>query len=197
MRWIRDQGGPCLGYQSEVEHLKKNEVRSDLLAMWVQLLQVTEPLARGQITRYFSDPAACRGLAADVGQMILAREQGDPVLARMEPVARAREVLRLIARDSKKLPRVVLAYVLGLQVSTLDAIMLGEHPLVREQVHALADLTTLPVRFFTGVQVNLPEGDGDWQAYLPVIRLCMQQGITSSELQAMVAERLLLSESAD
>lgn len=152
MRWVRDHGGPSLGYQSEVEHLKKDEVRSELLVTWVGLLNVTERFVRGQIPRYADDPAACRGLAADVAPQVMAEQER---LAGLDPMERVREVLRMITRTSRQLPRVVLAYVLSLSLPSLDGILLGEIPIQMELVKAVSDLTGVSESFLrTGQGLN-------------------------------------------
>ncbi|HYF94144.1 MAG TPA: hypothetical protein VD969_18155 [Symbiobacteriaceae bacterium] len=183
MRWVADHGGPCLGYQSEVENKKKAEVRWDKLTPWIKALQVTEPFVRGHLPRYIDDAGACRGLAADVGTMI---HEGADDWAALAFSERARQVLCLISRESRQLPRVVLAYVLGLELQSLDALMSGRLPFVPFQIKALGDLTTLPESFFsygireTAVAAETPA------AYAPAVEAARRRGISPEALLQLI-----------
>jgi transcriptional regulator with XRE-family HTH domain len=180
MRWVAEHGGPCLGYQSEVENGKKVEVRSDKLGRWTKLLNVTEPFVRGLVPRYTDDPDACRGLAADVGKLVGSRPVNWPALSSLE---RARRVLCLVSQESRQLPRVVLAHVLTLEVQTLDAYLSGELPLAKRLVEVLGDLTTLPENFFKyGV---LEQPDDDYQAALEAARA---RGISPDALLRLIEQ---------
>jgi hypothetical protein len=185
MRWVADHGGPCLGYQSEVENKKKAEVRWDKLTSWMRALNVTEAFVRGQIPRYNDDPDGCRGLAADTGKAVKESERD---WASFSIGERARQVLCLISRESRKLPRVVLAHVLGLELRTLDALMSGELPFVPHQIKALSELTTLPEAFFThGVrEMVAAESPAD---YATVIEVARQRGISPSDLLHLIEHR--------
>lgn len=183
MRQVQVRGGPSLGYQSEVEHGKKSEVRSEILGAWVRALQVTEPFARGQVHRYHENPAACRGLAADVAHLV---ERGDLPWGDMAPQKRAQQLLRLVASHSRNLPRVVLSYLMGLELATLDEIMLGGIPLTQPQVGALAALTTLPLRFFQTGERFAPE-ESEAEGYRPVIRLARAAGLSPAALMHLLA----------
>lgn len=181
MRWVRDHGGPSLGYQSEVEHRKKDEVRSGLLMTWAGILNVTEAFARGQVPRYADGRVACRGIAADVAALVAA----DPAwLAGLEPLQRCREVLRLIADRSKQTPRVVLAHVLGLTLRSLDAMLVGDIPVARDLIPAMADLTTVPESFLRSGEVG---GPGEFQL-TPDLRTAIWQALNEGAGQTDLAE---------
>lgn len=179
MRWVADHGGPCLGYQSEVENKKKAEVRWDKLTPWIKALNVTEPFVRGHLARYIDDPAACRGLAADVGQLIAESEIDWGAMPYNE---RARQVLCLISRESRQLPRVVLAYVLNLELESLDALMSGTISLTPYLIEALGELTTLPESFFRhGIRSTGPVPD-----YAVAVEAARQRGISPDQLLRMI-----------
>lgn len=182
MRWIRDHGGPSLGYQSEVEQDKKTEVSYELLQTWVKLLNVTEAYVRGQVPRYLEAPNHCRGLAASVSALVAASRTD---WAAMDSLNRAVELLRLVQRESRHLPRVVLAYVLGLEVATLDGIVTGQHPLMAGLLPALGDLTALPESFIKrGV---MPDPDG-LTGYERAIRLAQERSIFPEQLEQMIRD---------
>ncbi len=207
MRWVHDNGGPSLGYQSEVERNKKQEVRSDLLARWTRLLNITVPFARGQIPRYHDNPRACQGLAADIRELIV-NSADTAVWAVMPATQRPREVLRLIASQSVNLPRVVVAHTLGVELRTLEAMMDCSHPIQQEHLTAMIGLTTLPAHFFkTGMlydslmelyrsPLQLAHAEGvtpeelveliDFRSFLPALRWARRAGITPDELEAML-----------
>jgi len=181
MRWVSDHGGPCLGYQSEVENQKKAEVRWDKLTPWIKALHVTEPFVRGHLPRYSDDPEACRGLAADAGRLI---KESSEHWAAMPFGERARQVLGLVSRESRQLPRVVLAHVLGQGLESLDAMMSGTMLVTPHVLEALCVLTTLPRSFFDY---------GYWVAETPAdygqaIEAARQRGISPEELLRLVEE---------
>ncbi|MDB4895886.1 MAG: hypothetical protein JWN15_2148 [Firmicutes bacterium] len=120
-----------------------------MLSVWVKLLNVTEPFARGQISKYHVTSGDCAGLAADIGTLVTAGRSDLPNWDDLNERERVREVLRLIAHESRHLPRVVLAWVLDLRLKTLDAILVGDHPVMQTHMQAVATLTTLPEQFFT------------------------------------------------
>lgn len=184
MRWVADHGGPCLGYQSEVENNKKVEVRSDKLGPWMRLLNVTEPFVRGQVPRYTENPAACRGLAADVGQLVARRPVDWQALP---PLERARRVLCLVSQESLKLPRIVLAHVLTLEVETLDAYMSGQLPLTGYLVEVLSDLTTLPDGFFKHglLELSVAEEAAEYRA---VVEAAKAHGISPEVLLRLIEQ---------
>lgn len=184
-RSLKDRGGPSLGYMSEVENRKKSEVRSDVLVRWTQLLGITETFARGQIPRYHYDPAACRGLAADVGSLIMSDTKRN--WASLSPLERCRQVLVLIAQKSRQLPPTVLAYVLDVELDTLVYMINGTHPIMREQMRALADLTSLPEGFFKyGVLMHGSQGEIVLQEMLTVLQPAVAAGMTVSELHSLI-----------
>lgn len=185
MRWVADHGGPCLGYQSEVENKKKAEVRWDKLTSWIRAINVTEPFVRGRIPRYNDDPDGCRGLAADIGKWVV---DSDADWVSLSIGERTRQVLCLISRESRQLPRVVLAHVLGLELRTLDALMGGELSFVPHQVKALSELTTLPETFFThGIRdMVAAESPAD---YATVIDVARKKGISPSDLLHLIEHR--------
>lgn len=189
MRWVKDQGGPSLGYQSEVERGIKQEVSSDVLASWVRILGVTTAFARGQVPRWRDNPNTCAGLA---GAVALAVAEGRPPLlawGSLSPTERVREVLRLIVKECPTLPRVVLAHLLGVSVATLDDMMLGVHPIMKESARAIAYLTTLPESFWLHGAVEQQEELALLVRYLGPLRLADQQGITPEEMTAWIHRR--------
>lgn len=189
MRWVNDQGGPSLGYQSEVERGIKQEVSSEILASWVSILQVTSSFARGQVPTWREQPTACAGLARSVALALAEEPTPQTNWQALSPQERMREVLRLIVRECPHLPRVVLAHVLGLSVATLDAMMLGTHPVMREPARAIAELTTLPDSFWLHGQLERPEESGLLARYLAPLRLAQQQGITPEQMTAWIHRR--------
>lgn len=154
MRTVHELGGPCPGYQSEVENLRKSEVGSRLLVNWVKALGVTLAFARGEVPVYHVAPEACRGRAADIAIHI---GEGGHHWAALTAETRAARVLCLIADHSHQLPRVVLAHTLGAQLKTLEAMMLGQHPIVKATIQALSDLTTFGLRFFYYGELPQPD----------------------------------------
>lgn len=179
MRWVADHGGPCLGYQSEVENKKKAEVRWDKLTPWIKALNITEPFVRGNVPRYGDDPSGCRGLAADVGQMIVA---GSDDWSKLSFGERARQVLCLISRESTKLPRVVLAFVLGLELESLDALMSGQLPFTPYLIDAMVELTALPRAFFEH-GIRMEEASADWALAVEVAR---KRGLSPQDLIRLI-----------
>jgi transcriptional regulator with XRE-family HTH domain len=199
MRQVKERGGPSLGYQSEVEHGKKVEVRSDVLSDWIRTLGVNESFVRGEIPRYIDDPAACRGLAADVAHLIASGQVRHIEWVELSGLERARQVLWLVSTRSRKLPRVVLAWVLGIEVATLDAMVNGQVPLVQWAMQSLVELTTLSEEFFKFGVVGrlseeaaletaaaLAEPDAVEQAYRDIIDLALRRGLTPAGLRALV-----------
>lgn len=199
MRWVHNHGGPCLSYQSEVEHGKKREVRSELLATWVELLNVTVSFARGQIPVYREAPAACRGLAGEVGAQLMADPASLNQWQEWDPATRVREVLRMVARKSTRVPRVVLAHVLSLNLQTLDEMLLGTQPILQPHVDTLADLTALPPTFFTYGELGpvLQEGLSpaaleelcQYVAFLPALREARQVNMNPYQLAGLVRQQ--------
>jgi hypothetical protein len=151
-RYVRDRRGPSLGYQSEVENGKKSEVRSSVLARWIDVLNITEAFARGQIPPYSQDPSACRGLAGDVGELVKLGSPTAILWLELDTCDRVIQLLRLITRESRNLPRVVLAYVLGLELASLDALLLAKLPVTQQHLQITAHLTTLPPLFLLSGQ---------------------------------------------
>lgn len=189
MRWVNDQGGPSLGYQSEVERGIKQEVSSDVLAEWVRILGVTTPFARGQVPHFRENPAGCAGMARLVALSIAQGPPDSPDWKAMNPEERMREGLHLIVRECSNLPRVVLAHVLGVSLVTLDGMMLGSHPILREPAQAIAALTTLPDPFWVHGQVERPDESDLVARYLEPLRLARQAGITPEEMTAWIRRR--------
>jgi len=195
MRWVADHGGPCLGYQSEVENQKKAEVRSEKLTGWIRALNVTEPFVRGHVPRYTEHPDQCHGLAADVGRLIITRRGW----AAESALERARLTLCLTSRESRLLPRVVLAHVLGMGLDTLEGYMDGSLPVVKEVMLALCALTGLPESFFThGILPDESEaaaGDDlrEWlslRAYREALVQARRLNITPEKLEALIRQSL-------
>lgn len=189
MRWINDHGGPSLGYQSEVERGIKQEVSSEVLASWVKLLGVTPAFARGQVPRHREDPAACAGLAYAVALSVVDGREDHPDWRALSPEERMREIIRRIPRDCPALPRVVLAYVLDLSLPTLDAIMLGSHPILREPAQALTNLVPLPDAFWQRGEVEAPAETERLHRYADAVRLAEAKGITPEEMLTWVRRR--------
>lgn len=183
MRWVAEHGGPCLGYQSEVENSKKAEVHSDKLGRWTKLLNVTEPFVRGQVPRYIDDPGACRGLAPDVGKLVSGGQMDWMSLPLLE---RARRVLCLVSQESSKLPRVVLGHVLTLELETLDAYMNGALPLTQYLVTVLGELTMLPESFFKyGLVDSVAELPAE---YRTVVEAARARGISPDRLLRLIEQ---------
>ena len=190
LRWIHKHDGPSLGYLSEIENGKKTEVHSDVLLTLTRLLRVTPAFVRGQVPRFDEHPAACRGLAGEVAVLVRENRADLPDWTALEPMERARQVLCLIARKSPKLPRVVLAWVLNLELDTLDGIMTGTQPLMKELLLALEELTTLPAGFFqhgltTGEHLA-PMAQPVDEEYQAVIRDAKEKSITPSQLRRLL-----------
>jgi hypothetical protein len=179
MRWIYANDGPSPGYQSEVENGKKREVLSDMLSSWVALLNVSEAFARGQISRYQENPSACTGLAADICALLPSGHQWSSLTEQQ----RVRQVLRLVAYESRHVPRVVLAWVLDLELRTLDNVISGQHPVMPQHLQAAGHLTALPITAFTHSPADPLE------QYLPVLHRAMELGVTPQELLEMIERR--------
>lgn len=189
MRWVNDQGGPSLGYQSEVERGLKREVSSNVLAAWVRILRVTPAFARGQVPRYRENPTGCAGMARPVALAIVEGRPNHPDWKGLNPEERMREALRLIGQECPALPRVVLAHVLGVSVVTLDAMMLGTHPIMPEPARAIMSLTTLPDEFWVHGETERPGESGLLGRYLAPLRLAEQKGITPEEMTDWIRRR--------
>lgn len=180
MRQVRDRGGPCPAYQSEVENGLKAEVTTEMLAAWVGALGVTVSFARGDLPRFAEDPGRCVGLAAGVIPHLQGRDW-----TALSPLERARQVLSAIPAICDHLPRLVLAHVMGLEQQTLEAMVDGTHPILQMPMEALCTLTTLSEGFFR-------EGVGIWseqshlEEYLPAVQLARRAGITPEQLVALV-----------
>lgn len=205
MRWIQEHGGPSLGYQSEVETLKKREVSSEVLSTWLSLLNITEAFARGEIPTYAEDPNACRGLAGDVGALVQSGAPDLPDWGSLSTLDRARHLLHQVSARSAKLPRLVLAHTLGVELKSLEAMIDGTAPIVLHQLQALTGLTALPEEFFkTGrlgedhavrmqalsrqMTVNsvTPEELSAWLPYAGPLRSMVAQGVTPDELEDLL-----------
>ncbi len=189
MRWVNDRGGPSLGYQSEVERGIKQEVSSDVLASWVELLGVTPAFARGQVPRYRENPAACAGMAHAVALSIMEGRPDHPDWRALGAEERVREVLRRIVRDCPALPRVALAYLLDLSLLTFDAIMLGTHPILREQAEAIMGLVALPDSFWKSGEIENPADIEQLRRFQEAIRLAEARGITPEEMITWIRRR--------
>lgn len=187
MRWVRDQGGPSPGYQCEVEQGSKTEVRTDLLAAWTRALGVTESFARGQVPVYTRQPQACRGLAGHVVARVAQHRTSWKLLSPME---RIRRVLRLIMEEPTPLPRVVLAHTLGLELTSFEALLAGQMPIMPGLRRAVAELTTLHDGFFHYGELESGDDHELIGRYLPALRLAQRAGITPEELEKLASSRL-------
>lgn len=190
MRWVADHGGPCLGYQSEVENQKKAEVRSEILSAWIRAINVTEPFVRGHVPRYLVDPDRCQGMAADVGRLIASGQAGPRDWTALTALERARETLCLISRESRQLPRVVLGHVLGLSLESLDAIMAGSLPVVKDLMLALVALTGLPESFFTHGILPVDADEADYREYQGALALARSLRLSPVQLEALIRQNL-------
>lgn len=181
MQEVSLNGGPCKGYQSEVERGKKHEVSAATLTVWVARLKVTLAFVREELERYHSDPDRYQGLAGDVGHWVAEHREE---WVQLSGADRLRYVLRRITLSRHFTP-VVLAYHLHLDLRVLDEMILGRLPIPPEQVRALAGLTGVPVATLVGEsdEVVLP---GQWQA---VLELAMRKGIKPDELKRWIEER--------
>ena len=187
MRAVTKRAGVAPGFQSDVErnldhgdHTKKFWVSQEKLAPWLACLGITEEFAIGAIPKYHDDRSRCLGLALDIGQKIRAAPD---LLAWRDLTApeRARQLLQLIARESARLPRVVLAYLLGLELLTLDAILTGDVLLPKAVADALPDLTLLPRAFLdTGA---LEPDLARYQPYLPLLEFAIEHQIPPDRLR--------------
>lgn len=181
MRVVSARGGPSASFQSEVEQEKKSEVHPDVLARWIEVLRITEEFARGEIPTYHMHPDRCRGLAADVVPLVEANRQH---LSTLETNDRVSEVIRTIVRCSGRLPRVVLAYVLSIDVSVLEDMIAGMYPLLPVHIKAVACITTIP-------EVFLLKGKGQvigapLEEFLPAIDLARSRGLSGKDLLLLV-----------
>jgi hypothetical protein len=174
-------------YQCEVErnldpgdHTKKFRVSQKKLDPWLKCLGITEEFAIGAIPEYHRQPEQSRGLALDVGMAIRAA----PDLGAWRDLTgpeRARQLLQLIARESARLPRVVLAYLLGLELLTLDAMLTGDVLVPKAVADALPDLTLLPRAFLDtgGLEPDLAR----YQPYLPLMEFAIEHQIPPDRLR--------------
>lgn len=180
MRQVRERGGPCPAYQSEVENGVKAEVTTELLLSWVGALGVTIAFARGDLPRVAQEPARCVGLAAGVIPHLEGRDW-----AALTPLDRTRQVLNLIPAACDHLPRLVLAHVMGLEREALEAMMGGSHPILQMPMEALCTMTTLSEGFFRE-GVGIPSDQADLEEYLPAVQLARRAGITPEQLVTVV-----------
>lgn len=191
LRTVLDRGGPSIGFQSEVERGRKTEVSAKILQTWVKILGVTEAFARGEVVAYNKEPAECRGFAGDVVSVVMA----DPAnWAAMGSMERFRNVLWTIGTRSRKAPRVVLAYVLGLELESLDRLLNGDMIPAQALVKAVAELTTLPEEFF---RVGRLERADVRRTYDPVIDLALAEGLTPDDLEHLIRRRRKLQPDGD
>lgn len=187
MREIAQRCGIAIGYQSEVENGKKADIRSSRLAAWLECLNVTEAFARGEIPSYQKQPEACFGLAADVTPLLtFLRPQSSS--ESMSADQRVRMALQSISESSRRLPRVVLSYVLGVDVTTLDAMIGGELSTGGYIVRATADLLAVPETDLMD-RVIVADSAGVFQALLPAITLALQAQVSTEELKEMILTR--------
>jgi hypothetical protein len=177
MRWISSHGGPSPAYQSEVERGFKSEVTHGVLSKWTQLLNITTAFARGELPRYRSEPAKCRGLAGEIAAVV-SQDEFRATWPACSPLDRARHVLCLIADRSHNLPRIVLAHVMDVHLIALDDMMLGRADIEHNHLRAIITLTTLSEQFF---KFGVLEDSGDANLidlYLPAMRFASQGGVT-------------------
>lgn len=148
MRDVQLRGGPAPGYQSEVENGQKGEVSAEKLYAWCRALNVTPAFARGQIPRLEPTvPGRCRGLAGWVEPDI---RQTQAEFGALLPVERFQRVLKLIA-TSGELPIVVLAYVMAMDLSSLQNLLYEDARslyITEVQLKQVAVLTAMPTCFF-------------------------------------------------
>lgn len=185
---VTQRAGIAKGYQCEVErnldpgdHAKKSRVSQKKLDPWLQCLGVTEEFAVGAMPKYHEQPAQCRGLALDVGLAIRAENEGLSAWQDLPAPERARRLLERIARESVRLPKVVLAYVLGVEVRTLEAFLNGEYDVPGEIVEALPVLTLLPREFLHAG--TLERDVTPYQSYLPVLDFAIEHQITPDQVR--------------
>ena len=182
MRNVYDAGGPSVSYQCEVEKGRKRNVHGEKLSRWLRVLDVPEAFVRGNRQPYHEAPAETKGLAADIRDELLAL-QATPRWAAMRTQERLRTVLQRLTR-ARHLTTLVLAYVLGLDLDALDAMLTGTLDIPKDQVGAIADLTLLD-------PADLLEGVSDRQlidAYGPVMRLAFLRGIPAEAFQRWLDE---------
>jgi transcriptional regulator with XRE-family HTH domain len=194
LRWARQQQGLSMrdvaaragispGYQSEVERGVKREVRGKMLNAWLTCLHVTEAFARGEVPRYAVEPDRCKGLAADVGAAL---QTAGVDWANLSPTERVRHVLRLIASESTRVPRVVLAYLFHLDVATLDHIIQGETPLGSYMAKGVSDLAAIPELFLRTGRWGNERAEDVLQELLPAIRFALELNFTGQDLKELI-----------
>lgn len=179
MREVEDLGGPSFGYQSDVERGRKPNVSKQKLDPWVAILDISVAFARGAIPRFDRNPAACQGLAADVGAWVL-KQMAMPEWASLTTLQRLQVVLDRVANHSERFNPVMLAYALRLEVDVLREMIAGTQYIPDLQIPALTALTGLPEAVLRGADPDL------MQAYLEAVTLAHCKGISPGQLKAMV-----------
>lgn len=183
LRDVHICAGVAIGYQSEVETGKKNEVRAEKLGPWINCLKVTEAFARGELSRYTEKPSRCKGLAGDVGDDV---RQHWHEWTRLEVSERGRRLLDRMAFRSENLTPVVLAWVLHTDLKTLNALISRELPLSAFHVQAITHLTALPAEFLGRSDPGaLPP---DTNPFLPAIWKALRRGMSPQQLERWIEE---------
>lgn len=182
LRAVYDQGGPSIGFQSEIENGRKREVHKNKLDRWLEILGASEAFIRGAYTPYHKDQAAAKGLASDMTDSIRALQAG-PEWGYMSTNARLITVMRSITK-ARKLSALILAHVLSLDLVALEHMLAGTHPIPKEQIGAMADLVLLrPAELLAAVpdQHLLDQ-------YGPVMRLALEKGVPADLIQQWLDE---------
>jgi transcriptional regulator with XRE-family HTH domain len=147
LREVQVGSGLSFSYLCELERGTKREIRSEKLSKVVRYLGITEAFARGHVPCFKEEPRKCRGLAAEVGAEVL-RDFSPDLWTDRTTGQRCTEVIRRIV-ETPEMPKLVLAYVLGISLDSLEGFLMGEFavpPVLL--VERLSELTTLPMPFF-------------------------------------------------
>ncbi|MFZ5827725.1 MAG: hypothetical protein ACOY94_25760 [Bacillota bacterium] len=143
--------GISKSFLCELELGRKHVIHPDLLTRWVQALRVTSAFARGELPKIWEDPDFFRGMALDAfpDPYSIRRDLSSSVV--VDQIAR--HYTGTIAKRSKKLPELVLAYILHLKLTTLQGIISGE--------------ACLPAGFLPNLAHLLGQQDDLFRASLP------------------------------
>jgi transcriptional regulator with XRE-family HTH domain len=186
LRKLSAQIGVAFSYLSELENGKKTAVRTDRLVLLVEALGVTDAFARGRMPRYLNDPAACRGLAGACINRVSSELESD-TWTRLSVSARLGRVLSLVAEHSASLPRLVLAYVLGISLESLEGYIQGAFQAPpRHLLTAVSDLIGLPETVFMGGRTQSLEPERILNELLPAIEMAVRAKVPTGELKALI-----------
>ncbi len=186
MRNVAELGGPGPSYLSELETGKRSSVSRSCFVRWLEALRVTEDFALGRIARYHEHPEKCCGLASEVAATIREDWAENTAWRALDPLTRAQKVLHLIATESKKLPEVVLAYVLGIERKVLEEQIRGELLITAEELRAISDIAGLPDCFIKYGIFEETTNPGEIGLYLRTLELAKTKGISPEQLAQII-----------